>query len=73
MHRLNDKFPNLIRFAIGDFCEDTGLDEIGLKKKFVNQQFLGWIFLEYSLYDGKTVPQLARQTLKLSSDEKAML
>jgi len=73
LDKLNKKFPNFMSFALGDFMEDKELGEDDLKKRFINQIFLGWIFLEYSLYDGKTIPQIARQVIKLSSDEEKML
>lgn len=73
LDRLNEKFPNFTSFALGDFCSDYGLDEEELKKKYVNQIFLGWVFLEYLIYDGKKVLSLARQILDLSFDEEKML
>lgn len=73
IERLLQKYPRLMVYALDEFKEYYSLSKIGLKNPFINQLFLGWIFTAHFLYDGKTIIQLARQTLKLNSAEQQIL
>lgn len=71
--KLSVRYKKLIAFALDDFKEYYSLEDADLHKPFINQVFLGWIYTAHSLYDGKTIIQLAQQTLDLSDNEKKML
>jgi hypothetical protein len=73
LDRLRLPLPGLIPLALADFKEEFELDDKRILQKFWNQRFLGWIFLEYVLYGGKTIPQLSREVLTLSPKESKMI
>lgn len=66
--RLQERFPKLMSVLVEDFETELELD-------FYKYQdyFTGWLFCEYTLQDGKTIPQLIKQTLELGQREELFL
>jgi len=68
--KLDERFPNLISLALDEFRE---LHQDILDSPHINQVFYGWLFQEFCLTDGKSIPAVCFETLTLDDTERRLL
>jgi|SRR3989344_43779 len=70
LDKLQKKFPNILDVAYEEFTE---FHKDLLDNSHIGQIFYGWFFENFSLHDGKRMPNLCFEILELDLEEKTLL